>query len=378
MTRPERELLLTVATGFVGMEVLARYLERGQRRITALVRARDDRAAAERIDLVLENLFGEHARHYRGRIRAVASDLTAPGLGLSSRRRRELAQRTDAIVHSAASVSFTLPLDCAREVNVGGTRHMLDFAECAAGLGGLERYTHVSTAYVAGTHCGRFGEQDHDVSQGFHNSYEQSKFEAERMVRERSGMPFTIVRPSIVVGDRRSGWTAAFNVIYWPLRALARGLLEAVPALPSSPVDVVSVDYVADAIYSLSEQAGGIGETYHVTAGANASSIDEIAALASSYFRRPIPRLLPPDSFESSDSGRVSRQVLEQARAYFPYFSIQAVFDNRSARKLLLPRGIDASPLSDYIGRLLDFATASRWGKQLIPRARALEGALAG
>ena len=102
-------------------------------------------------------------------------------------------------------------------------------------LGGLERYAQVSTAYVAGTHAGRFCECDLDVGQGFNNSYEQSKFESEQLVRSCPDLPFTILRPSIVVGDRNSGWTAAFNVLYWPLRALARGLFPAVPAVASAP-----------------------------------------------------------------------------------------------------------------------------------------------
>jgi len=78
-------------------------------------------------------------------------------------------------------------------------------------------------------------------------------------------------------GDRSSGWTSAFNVLYWPLRAFARGLFTAVPAIPSAPVDVVSVDYVADAIHALAEADGGVGETYHLTAGPDASTIGEIA-----------------------------------------------------------------------------------------------------
>ena len=155
------------------------------------------------------------------------------------------------------------------------------------------RYAQVSTAYVAGNHSGRFAECDLDVGQAFHNSYEQSKFEAEQLVRSHAELPFTILRPSIVVGDRSSGWTSAFNVLYWPLRAFARGLFTAVPAIPSAPVDVVSIDYVADAIHELCEAEGGVGETYHLTAGPDASTIAEIAELASRYFRRPLPRVAP-------------------------------------------------------------------------------------
>ncbi|HEY2260584.1 MAG TPA: SDR family oxidoreductase [Solirubrobacteraceae bacterium] len=365
------EVLLTGATGFVGMELLARYLERGDRRIVALIRARDDEAAAERLDNVLGNLFGARAPRHRPRVRAYAADVTQPGLGIDPELRDRLAARVSTIVHSAASVSFTLPLDEARAINVEGTRRLLEFADAARASGGLERYGHVSTAYVAGDHTGRFSECDLDLGQRFHNSYERSKFEAEQLVRSHPGLPFTIMRPSIVVGDQRSGWTSAFNVLYWPLRAFARGLFTAVPAIPSAPVDVVSVDYVADAIHELCESEGGIGETYHLTAGANASTIDEIARLASRYFRRPLPKVLPPAEFAAMRRGAAEESALDASRAYFPYFSIGTVFEQSATRARLEPQGIRASPLGDYLDRLLDFATRSRWGKRPIARVDA-------
>ena len=364
----EGAVFLTGATGFVGMELLARYLERSERRVVTLVRAPDDAAARARLDAVLTNVFGARAEQYRGRVEVVAGELTAPGLGLPLARREALAEQISTIVHSAASVSFTLPLAEARQINLEGTRQMLDLAELTLQRGGLERYGHVSTAYVAGTHAGRFSERDLDVGQTFHNTYEQTKFEAERLVRSHQGLPFTILRPSIVVGDRRSGWTAAFNVLYWPLRALSRGLFTAVPAIPSAPVDVVSIDYVADAIHELCESSDGIGETFHLTAGANASTIGEIAQLASRYFRQPVPEVLTPAEYAAT----ARSAALEGSSVYFPYFAITAVFDDAATRARLEPAGIRSSPLGDYLERLLDFATRSRWGKRPIGRAEAL------
>ncbi len=372
MTPAQDTVLLTGATGFVGMELLARYLERSERPIVTLVRASSDEEARARVDAVLVNLFGPRAERYAGRVETIAGELTAPGLGLGAGCRERLAERVTTIVHAAASVSFTLPLHEAREINVEGTRRILEFAELARERGGLRRYGHVSTAYVAGTHAGHFAEGDLDVGQGFHNSYEQSKFEGEQLVRSHAGLPFTILRPSIVVGDRRSGWTAAFNVLYWPLRAFARGLFTAVPAIPSAPVDVVSIDYVADGIYELCECEGGVGETYHLTAGANASTMDEIAQLASRYFRRPLPKVLSPAEFAEFEHGSVGHSALEGSRAYFPYFSIGAVFDQAATRARLEPAGILVSPLGEYLERLLDFATRSRWGKRPIARVDAL------
>jgi thioester reductase-like protein len=341
-------VLLTGATGFVGMEVLARYLERSDREITCLVRANSDHDARLRVDGVLRDLFGRGHKGYARRVKTLAADLTAPSLGLSPRRRDDLAAQVSTIVHSAASVSFALPEK-----------------------GGLDRYAQVSTAYVAGTHDGRFCEADLDVGQSFRNSYEQSKFEAEQLVRSQgTDLPWMIMRPSIVVGDRTSGWTAAFNVLYWPLRAFSAGVFKTMPATPESPLDVVSIDYVADAIHELCEGPAQAGETYLLTAGTDATTMGEVANLASHYFRRPLPTVVSPAEFISADGG-MSQAALESSRVYFPYFSISTVFDNAATRARLMPAGIQASPLNDYLERLLDFATRSRWGKRPIGRFEA-------
>jgi thioester reductase-like protein len=374
MNAAHGDLLLTGATGFLGMEVLARYLERSDRRVIALVRAPDDTAAAGRIAGVLHELFGAQARNYLSRVEAVAADLTAPGLGIGLSRSIELAERVDEVIHCGASVAFDLPLEASRAINVYGTRRVLELAELADERGGLRRFAHVSTAYVAGTHAGPFRETDLDVGQEFRNGYEQSKFEAEQLVRAHDHLPWTILRPSIVVGDRRSGWTAAFNVLYWPLRAFARGLFPAVPALPSATVDVVSIDYVADAIHALCTAPGGVGETYHLTAGANATSVSELTELASRYFDRPPPRVLSPEEFAAGArvTTELQRAVLEQGAVYFPYFSIRTQFDDTRAQARLEPAGIHVSPLPDYLERLLDFATQTGWGKRPVSRGEAL------
>ena len=364
-------IFITGATGFVGMEVLARYLERGNRPITCLVRADSDEAARERLNRVVDGLIANGSELYAHRIEAVAGELTAPRLGLDQASRERLAAETTTIIHCAASVSFDLPLEEARAINVGGTERMLEFASLAAANGGLERYAQVSTAYVAGTYTGRFTEDDLDVGQGFRNSYEQSKFESEQLVRSRGAdLPWIVLRPSIVVGDRSSGWTAAFNVMYWPLRALSTGLFKAVPAMPESPVDIVSIDYVADAIHELTDGPGEAHRTFLLTAGADASTWGEIVSLASRYFRRPEPKAVPPGEFVA-DNATLSEVAAEASRIYFPYFSISTVFDNARTRSRLAQAGIHATPLRDYLYRLLDFATRSRWGKRPIGRAEA-------
>jgi len=288
-------LLLTGATGFLGMELLARYLERTERTVYALVRAADDAEAQARLRAAVARVVDAPGR-FDHRLLAIRGDVALPGLGISRSRRLALAESVTEIVHSAASVSFTLPLEEAREINVEGTRRMLELAELCTAHGSLRRFAYVSTAYVAGDATGTFGEDDHDVGQGFRNTYERTKWEAERLVRAHAErLPVQIFRPSIVVGEQETGWTAAFNVIYAPLRAFAKGA--SVPLIPgrrSAPVDVVPVDYVADAIFALSSREEGAGCTYSLAAGPQASSVGELVALSARTFERSRPLIVPP------------------------------------------------------------------------------------
>jgi nucleoside-diphosphate-sugar epimerase len=138
-----------------------------------------------------------------------------------------------------------------------------------------------------------------------------------------AGLPVTVLRPSIIVGERDSGWTQSFNVLYWPLRAFSRGAYAALPARRDAPVDVVPVDYVADAIFELSQAPEAEGVTYHLTAGANATSVGVPRAglvrpaAAFPYHRlsqvrrtprargaRPTPRRLTPASPARAGSAR--------------------------------------------------------------------------
>jgi hypothetical protein len=178
------------------------------------------------------------------------------------------------------------------------------------------------------------------------------------------------------VGERGSGWTCSFNVLYWPLRAFARGTYLALPARSDAPVDVVPIDYVADAILALSEAPEARGARFHLTAGTHASSVGEVVGLATAFFKRPMPHLLEPAFYRRavhplilrSLSDERSRRALIRSEVFFPYFAMQVGFDNRRARVSLRGRGIAPAPLSGYFERLLQFALAAEWGKRRISR----------
>src|SRR4051812_22595646 len=364
-------VLLTGATGFLGGEVLARMLERSDRPVYVLVRAHSDERASLRLHGTIASLMG-NAEPWVERAAAVAADFEQPGLDISTARRDWLAGRVDRIVHCRASVSFTLGLEESRAINVEGTRRLLDFAELCDRRGGLDSLTHVSTTYVAGTGAGMFSESDLFRGQSFRNAYERSKFEAELLVRERAGsLPVQVVRPSIVVGDSRTGWTPAFNVLYWPLRAFSRGTYPALPARRSSPVDVVPVDFVAEAILALAGRPGG---TYHLAAGENASSVGELVELASVHLERSAPRTLSPWLYRRTihpllvrTGSEARRRALRRSEVFFPYFSLDVRYDNSRARETLSPLGIEAPPIASYFERLMRFAVAADWGRRRLP-----------
>jgi thioester reductase-like protein len=345
-------LFLTGGTGFLGMELLARMLDAGDGPdVYVAVRATDPVAAQIRLAETVGHLY-ETPPESIARLRAVCADLTAPGLGLSAPARRSLVADVDRVIHCAASISFTLPLEEAREINVTGTERVL---ELARELPRLERLVHVSTAYVAGRAPVFFGEDD--VGGGdFRNTYEQTKLEAEVAVTAAGDLPTAIVRPSIVVGESDSGWTSAFNVLYWPLQAFARGLLESVPADPDGIVDMVPVDHVAEVIerVAFADQADG---RYHAVANGRAVRVAELVEAVCDQLDRPQPELSEPGTLPAG----------HPAGVFAPYFDVKTHFDDERARALA---GQAPEPLS-YLPQLLRYGLQARWGKRPMTRERA-------
>ncbi len=356
-------VLLTGATGFLGMELLARLIEEGDRDVICLIRPGEQASAQERLAAVIARLYDEPPDSI-ARVRALAGDVAAPGLGLAPQDRATLRETVTSVVHCAASISFDNTLEQARTVNTGGALAMIELSREIAAGGRLRRHLHVSTAYVAGRFHGLFRETDLDLGQGFRNTYEQSKFEAERAIGEAAAdLPLLIARPSIIVGDSHSGWTSAFNVIYWPMRAFSRGLMDEVAIDPEGVADIVPVDYVADGLMALLAQPD-VGGTVALVAAAAAPTNAELIELACRQFGREPPRIVADPASRLAD-----------ADLYVPYFGIGATLDDSRARELLGPLGLSAPPLRDYFAKLIEYAERARWGKRAITRQAAAAAA---
>ena len=354
-------VFLTGATGFLGMEVLARLLEAGDRKVVALVRAADDAAAEDRLYGVLNTLWRDPTP-YQANVRAVAGDVTSPGLGLDQTARNALAEEVGAVLHCAASISFDLPVEDARAINVEGTREVIGFARECKALGRLERFVHVSTAYVAGKYEGTFRERQLDAGQEFRNTYEQTKWEAEHVVA-RGDRPVARDRAA----EHRDG-----GVRHRLDARLQRSLLAAAGVLARA----VRRDPVA-AFGARRHRAGGLrrrrARALCWTATTRASSTSCRAAR-----RRSRTSSSSSPAIASTGRGRRSSRARrssddEHGAVYLPYFDMEVVFDDSRARALLEPAGIRPPRLTDYFGRLIDYAEAVRWGKRSMKRDEARE-----
>jgi thioester reductase-like protein len=361
-------VFLTGGTGFLGSEIMKRILEQHPKtRLALLVRSTPREMAGERVEKLLTRMFGlAEAARQAERVEVVEGDISLRGVGMDSERSRQLAERVDHVIHCAASVRFDMPLETARRDNTEGTRNVLTFAER---LPRLARFDYIGTAFVAGDRRGTIREDELDVGQHFSNSYEQTKMEAEKLVRTFAKThPTAIYRPSIVVGDSKTGETTTFQGFYQALlfyrRLFARQRIVLLPADPNTPLDLVPVDYVVDALFSLIGSDKSIGGCFHLTSGpGNTCTTDEILKMLSEFTGVKQPPYVSKRAYE-----RVLRPILKtvlfwdsrvdvarKAEIYMPYAWSNLVFDKARTNAALEGSGITTPHVRSYFVKLLEY-----------------------
>ena len=342
-------VLLTGGTGFLGTEVAARLLARDDLEIVSLVPTITDAdpvAASNRAWWYQPDLRSALGT----RIRAVEGDVTKPRLGLDPRTDADLRDRVTHIVHSAADVRLEASVDDLRGANVDGVANVLEFARSVRRL---RRLVHVSTAYVAGRRTGAVGEDDLTDAFGFASPYEQTKYEGECLVRAASSeLPVSIVRPAMIVGDSRTGDIKTFNTFYAPLRLLLSGKLRIIPASRRLRVNIVPVDYVADAIVRLAFDPAAEGLTFHLTTPTDQlPTAGEVIEVAHRWARDRLGVRLRSPLFVPIGLGSVGRT----GRLLAPYFRERRRFLRNHADALL---GRSVPDWHAYLPTLLDHAIA--------------------
>ncbi|HEV2389027.1 MAG TPA: SDR family oxidoreductase [Candidatus Acidoferrales bacterium] len=357
--------LLTGATGYIGSYVAARLLEAGEP-LNVLVRARRAQDAAERLWQAWQLHFDFHrfSELARTRVTVYTGDITLPHFGLDDPAYGRLVSTTDSVLHVAASLNRRSEKSCLN-VNLRGTLEVIQAARRAAALHGLRRFSHVSTVAVAGCRSHETVAEDQavDWDRSDYDPYARTKKFCEHMVRELlPDVPRTIFRPSIVLGDSRRPETTQFDMV----RAfvfLAR--LAALPLRPGDRIDIVPVDYVADAVAALHQKAQADHEIYHLSSGDGSETYRQITdALAKAGGgRRPIylPWLERPFagavSLLAGGRGRIGRGAT-LLQVFFPYLVWDTVFENgRVASEL----GRRPAPFSGYCEGLLRFSLEHRF-----------------
>jgi thioester reductase-like protein len=352
-------IFLTGFPGFLGSRLLPTILGRApDERAVCLVQPRFGSLAKQRVDDLEAADPG-----LVGRIELVAGDLTEPGLGLGDA--AGLAGRTTEIWHLAAVYDLSVARDVGMRINVEGTRNLLRFAE---GCAGLRRHHYVSTCYVSGRHCGIFREGDLDVGQRFNNFYEETKFLAEVDVAAArdGGMPTTVYRPAIVVGDSRTGDTQKFDGPYFLLQWLLRQPrgLALVPYVGDPTMvrfTMVPSDFVIGAIAHLSGLEASAGRTYQL-ADPRPLTVDELLdEMCRATDRRGVRVRLPHrlTTWTLDHVTPVQRYVGIPASAV-EYFVHPTHYDTTVATADLAGSGVACPPAAEYLPALVRFMAEHR------------------
>ncbi|OBI00039.1 SDR family oxidoreductase [Mycobacterium sp. E2733] len=343
-------VLMTGFPGFLGSALLPGILKRTGDSAICLVQPKFGALAQRRVqELSSAEPFLE------GRIELVEGDITEPGLGVLA---DTLTDVTEAW-HLAAAYDLAVPRDVAVRINVNGTRNVLDALERSARL---TRLHYFSTCYVSGRYAGPFSEDDLEVGAPFNNHYEETKSLAEQDVRSRmsAGMPVTIYRPSIVVGDSRTGQTQKFDgpyfVMQWLLRQPRYAILPMVGDPDMTRVNVVPRDFVVDAVGYLSGLSVSEGRTYQL-ADPRPLTVDEMSDTLAEATGRKLLKVALPLKLTKASLAHVPGlyRFMRIPPEAVDYFAQPTFYLTDHCRADLAGSGIEPPAFRSYVDRLVAY-----------------------
>ena len=357
---------ITGATGLIGAEYLAHALTQSDDHFILLIRANDQAALDQRLDDLLHFLFPDSANRYRSRVEAFAGDITQPSLGVDMSQWRQLNRQIDVIVHCAASTAWHISLDEHRRSNLYGVEQILKLAYATDHL---QRLLHVSTAYVSGSQSGRIPPETHPRRPAC-DAYQQSKREGERLIQAATvDLPITVVRPAGVVGNSVNGRARTFDTLYYPLKLMTRGYPVIFTVVQNTTYDTVPADWIATAMHHILQTQNSISQTYHLTAGERAITVEQLLELMGRTIKGDVilPRMMHPlwwrwiEYPRLMKTGNVPKAILQHLSDYTAYIAYRRTFDNSATLAL----GIPPPPaLEDYLSTIYQYAVEQRWKSQ--------------
>jgi thioester reductase-like protein len=375
-------IFLTGSTGYIGAHVAANLLRDHGAALNVLVRAKDVSEAEGRLwqALQLHLEFPQFYEYLQTRVRIFRGDLTAPGFGLARDEYDRLVHTTDSVIHCAASLNRKSEKSCLN-VNLRGTLEVLTLARQAEHYHGLRRFSQVSTVAVAGKRQNEVVTEDKSIDweRSDYDPYARPKKFCEHMMRVLlPETPKTIFRPSIVLGDSRYAETTQFDMVK------AFVFLAGLPALPFRPtdkIDIVNVDFVADAIATLHQKERPEHDTYHLSSGVGSQTFREITKALAGAQNKRAPIFVPVAerpfagsvNFMANRKGAIAKGA-SLMKVFMPYLTWNTVFDNTRVTKELGKRPV---AFSEYCYPLLKVSRDNNFAYRYRPWPAAAGGTAA-
>lgn len=360
-------VFLTGGTGFIGTQIAKRLLAQTDLRLLVLVRSKNNEQSVVRLKRVWWE-FPELLQQVGNRIEAVNGDVSETRFGLANSDYQKLVQTVTYIIHAAADTTPNVALEKLRNTNVKGTANVIELAKQVNEDHGLRRFSFVSTAYVAGKRSGVIHEHELSDHAGFCSNYERTKYESEALVNAvKEEFPTTVFRPSLVIGDSETGYAKTFNTIYYLLKLYLTDRLRVVPVDSTFRVNIVPVDYVADAITKLTFDPKAAGVTFHLTVPKEKSpTASELIGFVKKWAHETINLDLPKVMFVSSAGnaiksysrlksliGSSNKKTDNAFNILAPYFSQKQEFNRKNVDTLMGKYNFD---WHKYLPRILQYA----------------------
>jgi thioester reductase-like protein len=286
----------------------------------------------------------------------VKGDITQGNLGIDNEDLKLLRDEVTDVFHLAAIYDLEVSRDAAMSVNVEGTKNVNEFVRSIASL---HRYNYISTCYVAGARKGRIFETELDHNKGFLNFYEEAKYLAEQEVEKlKEEINVTVYRPSVVVGDSKTGETSKYDGIYYLIKYMMRNpnILRMVNVGNKDVrLNLVPVDFVADAIAELSGDDKAIGKTVALADPDPLTTKDLFDLIAENLSGKRSVWNPPANLVRTFLSSSISPAITGLPLSAVPYFYTPKTYDTSIADELLTQHGVRCPGFAVYISNLLDF-----------------------
>ena len=312
------------------------------------------------------------------RVVAVTGDMTASKCGLTATQVRNLAGKVQHFFHLAAIYDLTATAQAQRVANIDGTQNALDLAAALK----VKCFHHTSSIAAAGLYPGVFREDMFEEAEGLEDPYLRTKHESEGLVRAEKRVKWRIYRPGMVVGHSQTGVMDKIDGPYYFFTFLKK-LREMLPpwmptlGLEGGRVNIVPVDFVADAMDHIAHKPKLDGHCFHLTdpepmrvgevlnTFARAGHAPEMTmridarmfAFVPGGIRMAVGNLPPVRRFVGMllRDFKIPKEVLK-------FITYPTRFDNRETERALKGSGIQVPKLDDYAWRLWDY-----WERHLDP-----------